>query len=80
MKTPDTRGMIVAGLFALVFYIITLLAFVPTLKDNQLFQTIATLIVGTAFVGGAVAFYFSSNKSSADKDITISKQLDQKDK
>jgi hypothetical protein len=73
---PDARGMIAVGLFALVFYIISLLAFVPTIAANELFKTIATLIVGTAFVSGVVTFYFGSSKNSSDKDQTISKQLD----
>jgi hypothetical protein len=76
MNGPDTRGMIVVGLFALVFFIFGLIAFVPALDKNELFKTLATLIVGTGFVGGAVAYYFNSSKSSSDKDAAISKQLD----
>lgn len=73
---PDARSMIVAGLFALVFFIFGLIAWVPSLKDNELFKTLATLIVGTGFVSGAITFYFGSSKSSSDKDATISNQLD----
>lgn len=76
MQMPDARGWLSIGLVALVFYILTLVAFVPTLTGNELFKTLAILIVGTAFVGGAIAFYFSSTKGSADKDATIAKQLD----
>lgn len=77
---PDVRSMIAAGLFALIFYIISLIAFVPALESNELFKTLATLLVGTAFVSGVVAFYFGSSKNSSDKDATISKQLDKTDK
>lgn len=73
---PDARGMIVVGLFALVFFIFGLIAWVPSLNDNELFKTLATLIVGTGFVSGAITFYFGSSKNSTDKDQTISKQLD----
>lgn len=73
---PDSRGMLTTGLLALVFYIMSLVAFVPSLGDNELFKTLATLLVGTAFVGGVIAFYFGSSKNSSDKDATISKQLD----
>jgi hypothetical protein len=73
---PDSRTMLSAGLLALIFYIITLAALIPTLATNDLFKTLATLLVGTAFVGGVVAFYFGSSKNSSDKDETISKQAD----
>lgn len=76
MKMPDSRSLLTAGLLALVFYIITLIAIVPTLANNELFKTLATLLVGTAFVGGVIAFYFGSSKNSSDKDATISKQLE----
>ena len=66
MKLPEDRGVVTAFLCALVFYVITLMAFIPNLATNELFKTIATLIVGTAFVGGVVAFYFGNSKGGGD--------------
>lgn len=73
---PDARGWVTVALIALAFYILTLVAFVPNLADNELFKTLATVLITSGLVGGALAFYFSSTKGSADKDATIAKQLD----
>ena len=71
MTLPDARGWFAIGLGALTVYILTLLAFVPSLQQNELFKMLAVAIISGAFCGGAVAFYFNTAKGSADKDVTI---------
>lgn len=73
---PDTRGWVVIGLFLLSAYVITLLALNPHLAEVQLFDTLATAVVGAGGLLAAVGYYVGSSKSSTDKDATISKQLD----
>lgn len=72
---PDTRGFAMLGLFLLVFFIFLLIALNPKIADVQLFGVLATAVISTGF-GGALGFYFGSSKSGADKDATISAQLD----
>ena len=72
---PDTRGFIALGLFALVFFLFSLLAFNPHLADIQLFGVLATAVVSGAF-GSMVGYFYGSTKGSSDKDATLAKQLD----
>lgn len=73
---PSERGWMAIGLFLLTFFIFGLIALQPDLAKNQLFSVLATAVVTAGLIGGAVAFYYSTTKSSADKDVTIAKQLD----
>lgn len=66
MKLPEDRGVVTAFLCALVFYVITLMAFVPNLEHNELFKTLATAILTSGFIGGVVAFYFGNSKGGGD--------------
>lgn len=59
---PDSRGWLAIGIMALVFYTLTLIAFVPSLAQNDLFKTIAENIVTAGFIAGVVAFYYAANK------------------
>ena len=68
----DSRGWMAIGLFALAFYLFTLIAFLPQLQTNELFKLLATAVISGSFCGGVVAFYFNTAKGSADKDVTIS--------
>lgn len=75
MQLPDVRGWALLGLFVLVIIVLALLACDTSLKDNQLFETLSTTIVTGGFLG-AVNYFFGSSQGSADKDKTISKQID----
>lgn len=68
MQAPDSHGWLAVAIISLVFYIITLLAFVPSLQDNELFKTLATVIVGSGFIGGVIAYFYSNSKSKANDD------------
>lgn len=72
MQMPDTRGTIVIGLFALTAGIFLALAVNPALSDNTLFDTLATLVVGSGGLLSAIGFYFGASQSNAKKDDTIS--------
>lgn len=66
MKFPQIgeRQWVTIVLFALGFYIVTLMAFIPELRKDDLFKVIAQAVILTAVVNGIVAFHFSSNKGS----------------
>lgn len=61
---PDVRGWAAIGMFALVFYVVSLAAFVPSLASNELFKTIAVLILGTGGFGLLCAFLWGGSKAS----------------
>ena len=53
---PDIRAWATAGMFILVFYVITLIAFVPEVSKSELFKTVATLLLGSgAFTSRGLA-------------------------
>lgn len=66
MKFPQIgeRQWVTIALFALGFYTVTLMAFIPDLRKDDLFKVIAQAIILTAVVNGIVAFHFSSNKGA----------------
>lgn len=72
---PNTQGWALFGLFALAFYLFTLIAVNPLLANVQLFGVLATAVISGG-LGGALGFYFGSSKASADKDVTINKMAD----
>lgn len=71
----DIRGWALLGLFALVFYLFTLIAINPLLANVQLFGVLATAVVSTGF-GGALGYFYGSTQGSTAKDATISKMAD----
>ena len=71
MQLPDTRGSIVIGLFVLTAGIFGALAVNPNLSNNTLFDTLATLVVGSGGLLSAIGFYFGSSQSGAKKDEAI---------
>ncbi len=38
---PDVRGWATIGMFVLVFYVVSLIAFVPFTSESELFKTVA---------------------------------------
>lgn len=71
MQLPNTQGWALIGLFAMGFYIFTLIAINPKLAEIQLFGALATVIISGG-LGGAIGYFFGSSKGSAEKDKTIS--------
>lgn len=74
MKTPDwpdVRGWATIGMFALVFYVISLIAFVPRVSDSELFKTVATLLLGSGAFGLVCAFLWGGSKVTAAAAETV---------
>lgn len=68
---PDTKGWALVGLFALTGGIFTALAINPALSSNTLFDTLATLVVGSGGLLNALGYFFGSSAGAAKKDETI---------
>lgn len=66
----DTRGWLSLGLFSLMVYILSLVAFVSGLDDSQLFTALASGIIGSGF-GSVVGYHFATTKSSSDKSESL---------
>lgn len=61
---PDARGWCLIGMFALVFYVLTLMALFPGLREDELFKTLATLLLGSGAFGLAMSYVFGGSKAS----------------
>ncbi len=61
---PDIRGWSTIGMFAMVFYVIHLMAIHPELAENELFKTVATLLLGSGAFGLVCAFLWGGSKAS----------------
>jgi hypothetical protein len=68
---PDVRGWATIGMFALVFYVITLIAFVPAVSSSELFKTLATLLLGSGAFGLVCAFLWGGSKASVSAVDTV---------
>jgi hypothetical protein len=66
LRSIDGRGWTGIGVYALTVLIFFMLWFVPDLRKDEFFKTIATLIVGTAFVNGVVSFMYSATKTGGE--------------
>lgn len=69
---PDIRAWATVGMFAIVFYLLHLVATVPALKENELFKTLATLLVGSGAFGLVCAFLWGGSKTTAAASETVS--------
>lgn len=70
MKTPDTQGWVILGIFALAFAELAMIGTQPALAENKLFFALST----ATWTGGVLlvaTFFFGSSKGSAAKDDTI---------
>lgn len=68
---PDVRGWATLGMFALMFFVLGLVAFVPSLAENELFKTLATLLAGTGGFGLVCAFLWGGSKASTHAAETV---------
>lgn len=67
----DIRGWATAGMFVLVFYVISLIAFVPSVSESELFKTVATLLLGSGAFGLVCAFLWGGSKATAGAIETV---------
>lgn len=63
MRWPDIREWATIAMFALVTYVLWIVAFI--FHDLEMFKTLATLIVGGAGFGAVCAFMWGGTKGSA---------------
>jgi hypothetical protein len=68
---PDVRGWATIGMFALVFYLLHLISTHPELKDNELFKTVATLLIGSGAFGLVCSFLWGGSKASVSAVDTV---------
>lgn len=71
LPKTDTRGWATIGMFALVFYVVTLIAFVPAVSESELFKTIATLLLGSGAFGLVCAFLWGGSKATTGAIDTV---------
>lgn len=71
LPTPDIRSVATLLMFAMIFYMLWLIANVPTLAANELFKTVATLLVGSGAFGLVCAFLWGGSKASVAAADTV---------
>lgn len=63
---PDARGWIGIGVFSLSVMLLTMMYHSSAFRNDEFIQTIATLVIGTAFVGGVVSWAYTATKSGGE--------------
>jgi hypothetical protein len=74
---PDARGWVMIASFTLVLIILLMIWTVPDLRDDEFFKNLAILIVGTAWINGAVSWAFAATKQGgelADRNASLVEQ------
>lgn len=71
---PPWPVFLAAGLFAMTWWIMGILAPEKGKDPSQLFNMLAQAIVLTAFIGGVVATVFTASRDSQKKNETIAAQ------
>lgn len=74
-ETPDTRGWIVIGLFALTGIVLGSVICNPSLTDNQGFMLIAQAIVISGLIA-VVNYFFGASKGATEANARADKALD----
>lgn len=68
---PDIRAWATLGMFALIFYLLHLIAVHQELRENELFKTVATLLVGSGAFGLACSFLWGGSKTTSAASETV---------
>ena len=68
---PDVRGWATIAMFGLVAYMLHLIATHEELASNELFKTVATLLVGSGAFGLVCAFLWGGSKASVSAVETV---------
>jgi len=71
----EPRSWLALGLFLLMIYILSLVAFVPNLDKSQLFTALASGVVGSSF-GSAVGYWYATTKGSTDSKDLVQSAMD----
>lgn len=72
----DFRGWLALGLFVQSCALFALMKLAPELTENQGFMTLASGVIMTGWVGGAIAFAFSAGKDQGERTGALNKALD----
>lgn len=64
---PDARGWIGIGVFALSVMVLIMIKQDATLRQDEFFKTIATLIIGTGLINGVVSWAYSATKGGGEQ-------------
>lgn len=62
----DARGWIGMGVYILVVMVMLVYFYVPDLRTDDYFQSLSTLIIGTAFINSIVPWAFGSTKTGGE--------------
>lgn len=72
----DFRGWLAAALFAQTTALFAVIAFVPDVRGDQGFMTLASAVIVTGWIGGVVAFAYSAGKKDGEQSAALSKAVD----
>lgn len=76
LKPLDFRGLIAIALFLQSTMLFVAIMCNPKLADNQGFMVLATAVIVTGWVGGAIAFAFASGMDAVKSAGSLGKALD----
>ena len=62
---PDARGWVGISVVAISIMLLWMMKD-PALREDEFFQTIATLVIGTGFVGGVVSWAYAATKGGGE--------------
>lgn len=62
---PDARGWIGISVFVMSIMLLWMMKD-PALREDEFFQTIATLVIGTGFIGGVVSWAYAATKGGGE--------------
>ena len=66
MKWPNARDWIGLGTFGMSVMVLWMMAEYPVLREDEFFQTIATAIIMTGFLGGPVSWAYAATKGGTE--------------
>lgn len=66
IKAPDARGWIGIGIYSLCIMVLWMYAAYPSLRGDDHFKALMTLIVGTGFINGVVSWAYAATKGGGE--------------
>jgi hypothetical protein len=75
-RGPDFLGWVAIGLFGQSSALFAMMCFYRGLTENQGFMTLASAVIVTGWIGGAVGFAYTAGKRDGEQAATISRAVD----